>query len=113
MECSLFRTAMISSSVESCGRKQLSMARVSEKRTPWRNQNVKEAIRAKKDAFKTLLQNRSSSDLQFRYSDARKIAAQAVKNIQRTLLGGICRIPSANQQTKYFGRPFADCVGKV
>ena len=47
--------------------------------TPWWNQDVKDAIRAVKDAFKTLLQNRSSSDLQFRYSEARKGAAQAVK----------------------------------
>ena len=40
---------------------------------------LKEAIRAKKDALKALLQSRSSSDLQFRYSEARKSAAQAVK----------------------------------
>ena len=51
----------------------------SEKRTPWRNQDAEEAIRAKKVAFKTLLQNRSSSDLQSRYSEARKAAAQTVK----------------------------------
>jgi len=51
----------------------------SEKRTPWWNQDVKEAIRAKKDAIKALLQNRSSSDLQSRYTEARKAAALAVK----------------------------------
>ena len=63
MEWSLFRTAMISSAVESCGRKRLRMAAGSETRTPWWNQDVKEAIRAQKDEFKALLQNRSSSDL--------------------------------------------------
>ena len=60
--------------------------------------DIKEAIRAKKDALKASLQNRSSSDLQFRYSEARKAAAQAgiyislsseSKNVQRTLLGEI------------------------
>ena len=55
------------------------MAGDSEKRTPWWNQEIKEAIRAKKDAFKALLQNRSSSDLQSRYSEARKTATVTVK----------------------------------
>ena len=55
------------------------MAAGIEKRTLWCNQDVKEAIRAKKDAFKALLQNRLSSDLQSRYFEARKAAAQAVK----------------------------------
>ena len=55
------------------------MAAGSEKRTPWWNQDVKEAIRAKKDAFKVLLQNKSFSDLQSRYSEVQKAAAQAVK----------------------------------
>ena len=54
MKCSLFRTAMILLAVESCGRK----AAGSNKRTPWLNQDVKESSRAKKDAFKVLLQNR-------------------------------------------------------
>ena len=74
-----FRTAMLSSAVQSCRRKRLRMAANTEKRTPWWNQDVKEAIRAKKDAFKASLQNRSSSDLQSRYSEARKAAAQVVK----------------------------------
>ena len=79
MEWSLFRTAMISSVADSCGRKRLRTAEGSEKSILWWNQDVKEAIRAKKDAFKALLQNRSSSDLQSRYSEARKTAAQSVK----------------------------------
>ena len=66
-------------SFESCERKRLRMAAYREKRTSWWNQDVEEAIRAKKDAFKALLQNRSSSDLQSRYSETRKSAAQAVK----------------------------------
>ena len=64
MEWSLFRTAMISSAVKSCERKRFQMAAGSEKRTPWWNQDVKETIPTKKDAFKAFLQNRSSSDLQ-------------------------------------------------
>ena len=75
----LFRSAIISSAAESCGRKRLRMAGDSEKRTPWWNQEVKETIRAKKDAFKAWLQDRSSSDLQSRYTEARKAATLAVK----------------------------------
>ena len=75
----LFRSAIISSAAESCGRKRLRVAGDSEKRTPWWNQEVKEAIRAKKDAFKAWLQDRSSSDLQSRYTEARKAATSAVK----------------------------------
>ena len=40
---------------------------------------AKEAIRAKKDAFKVSLQDRSSSDLQPRYTEAPKAATSAVK----------------------------------
>ena len=40
MEWSLFRAAMISSAVESSGRKRLRMAAGCEKRTPWWNQDV-------------------------------------------------------------------------
>jgi len=42
-------------------------------------QNVKEGIQTKKDGFKALLQNRSSSDLQSRYSEEQKAAALTVK----------------------------------
>ena len=79
MEWLLFRTAMISSAVKSCGQKRLRMARSREKRTPWWSRDVKEALRANKDTLKALLLNRSSSDLQLRYPKARKAAAQAVK----------------------------------
>ena len=44
---------------------------------------VKEAIRAKKDAFKTLSQNSSSSDLQSQYFEVRKAAAMAVKTSKK------------------------------
>ena len=51
----LSRSAIISSAAESCGQKRLRVEGDSEKRTPWWNQEVKEAIRAKKDAFKAWL----------------------------------------------------------
>ena len=62
----LFRSAIISSAAETCRQKRLRVAGDSEKKTPWWKQEVKEAIRAKKDTFKALLQDRSSSDLQSR-----------------------------------------------
>ena len=74
----LFRLAIISSAAESCGQKRLRVAGDSEKRTPWWKQEVKEAIRTKKDAFKTWLQDRLSSDLLSRYTEARKAATSAV-----------------------------------
>ena len=74
-----FRSAIISSAAVSCGQKRLRVAGDSEKRTPWWNQEVKKAILAKKDAFKAWLQNKSSSDLQSRYTEARKAATLAVK----------------------------------
>ena len=43
----------------------------------------KEAIRAKKDAFKALLQNRSSSDLQSRYTEAQNAATSGVKKSKK------------------------------
>ena len=55
MEWLLFRTAMNSLAVESCGRKRIRVAASSEKKIPWWNQDIKETIRAKKDAFKALL----------------------------------------------------------
>ena len=55
------------------------MATGSEKRTHWWNHDVKEAIQTKKDDFKALLPNRSSSDLQFQYSETQNVAAPAVK----------------------------------
>ena len=70
---------MISLAFESCKRKRLREIVDSEKKTPWWNQDVKEAIRVKKDAFKALLQNKSSSNLQFRYYRARKVAALVLK----------------------------------
>ena len=81
----LFRSAIISSAAASCGRKQLRVAGDSEKRTLWWNQEVKEAIQAKKHAFKALLQDRSSSDLQSRNTGARKMATSAVKKSKEKL----------------------------
>ena len=78
----LFRPLIILSAAESCGRKRLRVVGDSEKRTPWWNQEVKEAIRAKKDAFKAWLQDRSSSDLQSRYTEAQKAATSAVKKFK-------------------------------
>ena len=51
----------------------------SEKRTPWWKQKVKEAIRAKKVAYKAWLANKSSLELRLQYSEARKATATEVK----------------------------------
>ena len=85
------------------------------KRTPWWNQEVKEAIRAKKDAFKAWLQDRSSSDLQSRYTEARKSGNFGSKEIQREVMGRVWSSVGFQlffRQTKYFGRPSAVYVAK-
>ena len=80
----LFRSAIISSAAECCEQKRLRVADESEKRTPWWNHEVKEAIRAKKDTFKAFLQGRLSSDLQSEIeTEARRAATLEVKLVER------------------------------
>ena len=49
-----------------------------EKRTPWWNQVVKKAIRAKKVAYKAWLANKPSVELRSQYFEARKAAVTKV-----------------------------------
>ena len=50
-----------------------------EKRTTWWNQKVKEAIHAKKTAFRAWLTNKSCEQLRLRYAAVRNIAVTIVK----------------------------------
>ena len=59
----LFRSAIISSVAESYGRKRLGVAGDGEKSTLWWNQEVKEAIRAKKDKKCSLANTRASIEI--------------------------------------------------
>ena len=83
--CCSDQRSFILSAAKKRGRKLLRVAGDNEKRTLWCNQEVKEAIRTKKNAFKALLQDRSSSDLQSRYSEARKAATSAAKKSKEKL----------------------------
>ena len=78
-EWCLLRTAVIAFTTNCCGRKRVGGTKSSEKRTPWWNQGVNEAIRAKKVAYKAWLANMSSLELRSQYSEARKTAATKVK----------------------------------
>ena len=73
----------------------------SEKRTSWWNQEVKEAIRAKKDAFKVLLQDISSSDLQSQDTEVQKAATSTVKEIQGIVM---IRVSSSVGFQLFFGK---------
>ena len=75
----MFRTAVITSATNCCGRKRVGGTKSSEKRTLWWKQEVKEAIRAKKVAYKAWLANKSSLEFRSQYSEARKAAATKVK----------------------------------
>ena len=59
-ELYLFKSAVISSAAVSSGCKHVGGQMGSEKRTSWWNQEVKEAIHAKKTAFKAWLTNTST-----------------------------------------------------
>ena len=79
-EWCLFRTAVITSATNCCGRKRDGGTKSSEKKkTLWWNQEVKEAICAKKVAYKAWLANKSSLELRSQYSEARKATATKVK----------------------------------
>ena len=78
----MFKSAIISSAAENCGKKQLRLAGDNEKRTPRWKPEVKQAIRAKKDAFKALLQDKSLFNLQFRYTERAKSGNFGSKEIQ-------------------------------
>ena len=81
-EWCLFRTAIITSATNCCGLKRVGETKSSEKRTPWWNPKVKEAIRAKKVAYKAWLANKSSVELRSQFSEARRAAATKVKLYQ-------------------------------
>ena len=62
------------SATNCCGRKRVERTKSREKRTPWWNQEVKEAIQTKKVDYKARLANKSSLEFRSQYSEARKAA---------------------------------------
>ena len=74
-----FRTAVITLATNCCGHKRVGGMKSSKKRTSWWNQEVKEAIRAKKVAYKAWLANKSLLELRSQYSEAHKMTATKVK----------------------------------
>ena len=75
----MFRTAVITSATNSCGRKRVGEMKSSQKRTPWWNQQGKKAIRAKKVAYMAWLANKSTIELRSQYPEARTAAVTKVK----------------------------------
>ena len=78
-EWNLFYSAVITSAALSYGCKHMGGQTGNEKKTDWWNQEVKETIYAKKSAFRACLTNKSSDQLQLRYSAGHKTAANIVK----------------------------------
>ena len=77
-EWGLFKAAVTASALSCCGRKRLGVAMGREKRTPWWSQEVQEAVRAKKEAYLAWFRVKSP-ELRLRYTEARKAAAETVK----------------------------------
>ena len=81
--------------------------------TPWWNQEVKEAVRAKKVACKAWLANKSSLELRSQYSEARKAAATKVKlSKERAWKEFGERLDDDFKTANSSGKPFAVCVEK-
>ena len=76
----------------------------SEKRTAWRNQELKETIWAKKTAFKTWLTNNSFEQLRLRYFAADKIPSLLSYNLKISHRNNLDKswIQTTDRQTKYF-----------
>ena len=70
---------MFASLAVSCSCKRVEGQIGNEKKTAWWSQEAKEAIRAKKTAFRAWLTNKSCEQLRLRYSTAHKTAATIVK----------------------------------
>jgi len=87
----------------------LGVANNGKKVSPWWNQEVKGAIRAKKAAYKAWLHNKDDSSLHSWYAEARKSAAFMVKEskLQAWQNFDINWIPITDKPTKCSGEPSA------
>lgn len=74
-----FKRAVTASAVKSCGQKRLCVSHGDVKKTPWFNQEVRDALRAKKRAFRSWLQNPSAHTRE-EYVEARKEAVKTAKD---------------------------------
>jgi hypothetical protein len=77
-EWELFKSALLAAAIGCCGRKRLGVPSGNEKKTCWWTPEVRGAVRAKKEAFKSWL-NSKTVHMRALYSEARKTAASAVK----------------------------------
>ena len=107
-EWNLFKSAVITSAAASCGCKRDGGQMSSEKRTAWWNQEVKEAIRAKKTAFRAWLTNKSSEQLDFctpQHVRLLPLLSKSLKKRHGKNLDKSC-IQNTDWQTKYFDKPY-------
>jgi len=79
VEWRLFEAAVASSTARVCGQKRLGVAKDGKKVTRWWNQQMEDAVQAKKLACRALVQNRVEASLHSRYAEALNYAAQVVK----------------------------------
>jgi len=82
VERRLFKAAVASSAGRVCGWKRYGVASNGKNVTPRWNQELKDAIRAKKVAYKGWLHNKADSSLHSRYAEARNSAALTVKKFK-------------------------------
>lgn len=77
-EWSIFKTAMLNTLTEICGKKKVNQDNKNKKRTLWWNNNVMEAIQTKKILFQTWAKSKAPVDYEA-YKNARKIAKHTIK----------------------------------
>ena len=76
-EWGLFKNALLGAAADCCGLKRVGVAHGGTRRTPWWNQDVKNAVGEKKALFKLWIANKTP-DTRARYEKARRAAAKAV-----------------------------------
>ena len=106
-EWDLFKSTVITSAAASCGCKCVGGQMGSEKRTAWWNKEIKEAIHAKKTAFRAWLTNKSSEQLQLWYSAAHKTATTIVtQSKEKSWKEFGQKLDTDYRSAKYFGKPY-------
>ena len=113
-ELNLFKSAVITSATASCGCKRVGGQTGSEKRTAWCNQEVKEAIHAKKTAFRAWLTKSHLISFDCGTPQHVRLPPLLSKSLKKSHGKNLEKswIQTTDWQTKLFCKPYVVCVAK-